>query len=433
MFTTTSRKRLLGFTKILICCFVSEIAFGKVFVKNTQTQMQVTPLEIERESQLSLSEQELLLRISQQFQEAVDLFEDPQTQSRSIDFFSQIIDLVENEWRIRGQVAAEILAVQERALEYRARAYFTAGQTQGAADDFRQLLLDNPRYSMNTETMSPRIVDFFEDQKNQLIGYIAVTTEPAGARVDVNGKFIGITNFFPVEIHTGLVRVSVTLEGHDSYSNEELRIAPGEITTLDLELNRTSARLPIITDPPGVEVLVDGEVFGTTSGALPPDLHSFTPSNMDPNRLSFPLDLNALSLGSHQIELRLDCYRPVRFSFVADSPRDYTAQIIQLEESVGQLVVNSNPTDASVYLDGQFQGMTPLEMRRVCSGSHRLEVKHTAGKYVKDFKIGPEESLKFDGLIRPTLAVLGIAADEGVNVRELEEVRQRWNSELNNG
>ncbi len=433
MFTTTSRKRLFGFTNVLVCCLFSAVVFGQVSEGNQEIQIQEVPSEAEKKSELTLSEQELLLHLSQQFEEASDLFEDPQTQSRSIDFFSQIIDFVNNEWRTKGKVAEEILAVQEHALELRASAYFTAGQTQGAADDFRQLLLDNPRYSMNTETLSPRIVDFFEDQKKQLVGYIAVTTEPAGARVDVNGEFIGITNFFPVEIHTGLARVSVALEGHDSYMNEELRITPGEITTLDLVLNRTSALLPIITAPSGVEVLVDGEVVGVTTGTLPPDLHSFTPANMDPNRLSFPLELNALSLGPHQIELRLDCYRPVRYPFVADFPRDYTAQIIKLEESVGQLVVNSEPNDASVYLDGEFQGMTPLEMKRVCSGTHRLEVRHPAGKYVKDFKIGPDQSLELDGLIRPTLAVLGLSSDEGVTEGQLEEVSQRLTTELHNG
>ncbi|MGH9390455.1 MAG: PEGA domain-containing protein, partial [Vicinamibacteria bacterium] len=219
----------------------------------------------------SAQDDELLLRLSQQLTEAKVLFEDAQRQSQSIDFLGRIIDEIEERRRAGGEVPPEILDLQHQALELRARAFFDAGQLQGAGDDFRHLLLNNPRYTLNAESLSPKLVDFFEDQKKQLIGYIAVTTDPAGARVSVNGNFVGITNFFPVEVHTGLARIEITLEGYQGYVDDGLRIEPGEINTLDLVLTRTSARLPIITDPPGVEVVVDGEVLGVTSGTLPPD------------------------------------------------------------------------------------------------------------------------------------------------------------------
>ncbi len=373
---------------------------------------------------------ELLLRLSQQLNEAKVLFEDPQRQSQSIDFLGRIIDEIEARRRSGSEVPEEIGELQRQALELRARAFFDAGQLQGSADDFRHLLLDNPRYALNAESLSPKIVDFFEDQKKQLIGYIAVTTDPAGARVSVNSNFVGITNFFPVEVHTGLARIEVTLEGYQGYVDENLRIEPGEITTLDLVLTRTSARLPIITDPPGVEVVVDGEVVGVTSGTLPPDLRSFMPPDLDPTRLSSPFELMSLPLGQHDIELRLDCYETVRFPFRADEPRDYTAQIVKLNDSIGRVSVTSNPTDARVFLDGEFKGNTPLELNRVCSGDHRLEVKHPTGKYVEDISVRADESLSFECPIRPTLAVLELVADDGVPARDIEDIRQKLTSEL---
>lgn len=433
MFMTTTPKRLSGFidgTAVVLCGLLTGVAFGQDPAPSRSTR---PPSEQQPESsELTLEEQELLFRLTQQFEEALELFEDPQRQSQSIDFFAEIIETVDDEREIRQDVPEEIIALQQRALEHRARAFFTAGQLQGATDDFRRLLLDNPRYALDAESVSPRLVDFFEDQKKQLIGYLAVTTEPAGARVTVNGNFIGITNFFPIEVHTGIARVEVTLEGHESYVDPEMRIAPGEITTLDLELTRTSARLPIITDPAGVEIVVDGEVVGRTSGTLPPDLRSFMPPNMDPNRLSAPFELAALPLGDHRIELRLDCYQSVSFPFSAEEPRDYTAQIIKLEESVGSLTITSNPSEASVYLDGELRGTTPLDLRRVCSGEHRLEVKHTTGKYVEDIEVGADESLLFECPIRPTLAMLGVVADEDVPEGDVADIRQKLREELPN-
>jgi tetratricopeptide (TPR) repeat protein len=373
---------------------------------------------------------ELLLRLTQQLTEAKVLFEDPQRQSQSIDFLGRIVDEIEERRRSGAEVPPEIRDLQHQALELRARAFFDAGQLQGAGDDFRHLLLDNPRYTLNAEALSPKIVDFFEDQKKQLIGYVAVTTDPAGARVSVNGNFIGITNFFPVEVHTGIARIEITLEGYQGYVDDNLRIEPGEINTIDLVLTRTSARLPIITDPPGVEVVVDGQVVGVTSGTLPPDLRSFMPPDLDSSRLSAPFELMSLPLGQHDIELRLSCYETVRFPFRADEPRDYTAQIVKLNDSVGRVSVESNPSDARVFLDGEFKGNTPLELSRVCSGDHRLEVKHPTGKYVEDITVGADESLSFECPIRPTLAVLDLVADEGVPGRDLEDIRQKLTSEL---
>ncbi|MGH9324791.1 MAG: PEGA domain-containing protein [Vicinamibacteria bacterium] len=378
----------------------------------------------------TLEDEELLLRLAQQFVEAKALFDDPQRQSQSIDFLGRIIEEIEERRREGSEAAPEILELEHQALELRARAFFDAGQLQGAADDFRHLLLDNPRYALDTEFLSPKLVDFYEDQKKQLIGYIAVTTDPAGARVSVNGNFVGITNFFPVEVHTGLARIDITLEGYQSYVDDNLRIEPGEINTLDLVLTRVSARLPVITDPPGVEVVVGGKVVGMTSGTLPPDLRSFMPPNLDPSRLSAPFELMALPLGQHDIELRLDCYETVRFPFRADEPRDYTAQIVKLEESIGRVSVTSNPSDARVYLDGELKGNTPLELDRVCSGGHRLEVKHPTGKYVEDITVGADESLSFECPIRPTLAVLGFIAADGVPSRDLDDIQKKLGSEL---
>jgi hypothetical protein len=179
-----------------------------------------------------------------------------------------------------------------------------------------------------------------------------------------------------------------------------------------------------------VEVVVDGSVVGVTSGTLPPDLRSFMPPDLDPARLSAPFELSSLPLGQHEIELRLECYEAVRFTFKAEEPRDYTAQIVKLNDSVGRVSVVSIPTDARVYLDGELKGNTPLELPRVCSGDHRLEVKHPTGKYVEDITVRADESLSFECPIRPTLAVLDLVADDGVPARDLEDIRQKLASEL---
>ena len=372
-----------------------------------------------------IGQNDLLLQLSQQFSEAVALFEDPQRQSQSIEFFGQIISAIDDARRTHEEIPPELEELLQKTYDYRARANFNSGQLQGAADDFRQLILANPRYTLDEEALSPKIIDFYEDQKKQLIGFIAVNTDPPGARVTVNGEFVGMTNFFPVEVHTGVARVEIILPGYDPVLRDAIDILPGEIRTLEATLVRNSAKLPVITQPPGVEVWVNGEEVGVTSGSLPPDLRSFMPAEFDLDRLSAPLDLAALPLGQHVVELRRECHEPVRFSFNAEEPKDYTVRIVKLEESIGQLRLTSNPAGARVFLDGEYKGNTPLDLSRVCSGTHHVEVKHATGKYVEDLVVGKDEDLSLDCPIRPSLAFLGLVAEDGVSERDLVDMRDR--------
>jgi tetratricopeptide (TPR) repeat protein len=377
-----------------------------------------------RSTQEIVGEHDVFLQLSQQFSEAVAIFEDPQRQSQSIEFFGQIISAIEDERRVNEKIPTELEELQQRAYEYRAQAYFNSGQLQGAADDFRQLILANPRYVLDEDALSPKIIDFYEDQKKQLVGYIAVNSEPPGARVTVNGTFVGITNFFPIEVHTGAARVEVNLEGYDPIVGDAIEILPGEIRTLEFAMIRNSAKLPVITQPSGVEVWVDGRQAGTTAGSLPPDLRSFMPAEFDPDRLSAPLDLAALPLGQHLIELKRDCYETTNFSINVEQPQDYSARIVKLEESIGQLRLTSNPAGARVFIDGEYKGNTPLDLNRVCSGTHHLEVKHTTGRYVADVVVAKNEDLSLDCPIRPTMAFLGLASQEGVSERDLADMRE---------
>ena len=382
------------------------------------------------QEEVSIGDQELLFQLSQQYSEAMDLFQDPQRQSQSIEFLTQIVQAIDDERRMRDQISDELKELQQRSFEHRARAYFNAGQVQGAADDFRQLILANPRYALDQEQLSPKIIDFFEDQKKKLVGFIAVNSEPPGARVTVNGDFVGITNFFPVEVHIGIAAVEIELVGHDPVSRAEVDILPGETRMIDVTLVRNSAKLPIITQPSDVEVWVDGELVGKTAGNLPPDLRSFMPAEYDVEQLSAPFDLAALRVGRHTVEFRRDCYESVQIAFEAEEPKDYTAQIIRLEDSIGQLRMTSTPDGARVFIDGEYKGNTPLDLGRVCSGPHHVEVKHPTGKYVADIELGRDEDLSLECPIRPSLAFFGIAVEPGVSNRDLEDVRTNVTAEL---
>jgi tetratricopeptide (TPR) repeat protein len=60
----------------------------------------------------------------------------------------------------------------------------------------------------------------------------------------------------------------------------------------------------------------------------------------------------------------------------------------------------------------------------VCSGKHRVEVKHPSGKFLQDVVLERNESLTLDCPIRPSLAFLGVVSESAAGERVAAEVQE---------
>jgi hypothetical protein len=257
-----------------------------------------------------------------------------------------------------------------------------------------------------------------------------VQSRPAGAKVSLNGEFLSLTDFFPLEVLAGSYQVEVAREGYRT-ETRSLTIAPKATETLEVELVRTLARFAFVTEPAGVEVWMDGELRGTTAGSLAPDQHEAArAAGVDPARASARLELANVTLGPHQLEFRRKCYETVKRVIEVPEPADYDAPPVKLQDSVGSLQLSSDPPGALIFLDGEAMGQTPRELDRVCSGKHRLEVKHASGKFVQDLTIARNESISIDCPIRPSLAFLGVVAASPAGERLAREAEERLVQDL---
>jgi tetratricopeptide (TPR) repeat protein len=293
------------------------------------------------------------------------------------------------------------------------------------------IVLLKPAHGLSTEEISPKIADLFESVKNALVGYLAVSSQPAGARVtliDSAGKRLelGLTDFFPVEVLAGEHTVEVARDG---YRTEvlPLTVAARETETLDVPLTRVLASIFVITQPTDVEVWVDGEKVVTTSGSLDPDHYTRARTGgLDPSRSSAQVEIPNLSLGSHTIEFRRECFAPIPSTFVTELAQDYHLEPVRLEESLASLQLNSDPPGARIYINGDARGVTPAQIDRICSGTIRLEVKHAAGKYIREnLVLEKDDSVSLDCPIRPTLAFLGVETESAAGERRREDAEKR--------
>ncbi|MGE0456219.1 MAG: PEGA domain-containing protein [Vicinamibacteria bacterium] len=350
-------------------------------------------------------------------------FDGPQ-QSRSIALFDEAIERLETQRRLAllTDAGRELLVT---CYEHRGRAYFGIGLQDKAAESFRALVQVRPQHVISKERVSPKVVALFDSVKQELVGFLAVSSRPAGARVSLNGRFLALTDFFPVEVLAGTYTVEIAREGYAS-DTREVTIVPQATETLQADLVRTTASFFFVTEPAGVEIWIDGQLRGSTSGALAPDLHETArAAGLDPARASGRLEVTGIAVGTRQIELRRRCYEPVRRALDVTEPSDFEVPPFRLEDSVGSLQLTSDPPGGLIYLDGEPMGQTPREIERVCSGKHRLEVKHPSGKFLQDVVIGRNEVVSLDCPIRPSLAFLGTVAEGPGGERVLADADEK--------
>jgi tetratricopeptide (TPR) repeat protein len=399
--------RAEGAKRLLVLAVLTVAVAGTVW-----SQEAAPPEAVQRELQ---AVQELLARANAEF--------DGPQQSRSIVILDEIITRLEN-LRREGTLPPRGREVLAQGYELRARAYYNIGLQEKAGDSFRSLVQLQPQYALSKEKVSPKIVDYFNSVKKALVGYLAVSSKPAGAKVTLNGEFLSLTDFFPLEVLAGDYAVEVSRDGYRT-ETRTVSIAPKATETLDVPLTRTSASAFFVTEPAGVEIWMDGALAVTTAGSLAPDLApNARDKGLDPARASARTEISGLSIGSHVVELRKKCHEIVRKTVDLSEARDFDIEPVKMEESLASLSLRSDPPGAKIYLDNEAMGVTPKELEGVCSGKHRVEVKHASGKFLQDVLLEKNESLTLDCPIRPSLAFLGVVAESAAGERLASEVQE---------
>ncbi|HEY7512933.1 MAG TPA: PEGA domain-containing protein [Vicinamibacteria bacterium] len=355
-------------------------------------------------------------------------------QSRSIVLFDEIITRLDAVNR-QGALTTQGRDLLAQSYELRGRAYYNIGLQEKASENFRLLVQLKPDYAISKEKVSPKIVDLYNSVKKLLVGYVAVSSRPAAARVTLVGpgearQELGLTDFFPLEVLAGDYTVEVAKDGYKT-DTRHLSLAAKATESLEFELVRTLASAFFITEPAGVEVWIDGEHKVTTAGNLAPDLsEGARAKGLDPSRASARVEVSNLSLSTHTIEFRRKCYETVKRTLETSLAQDYEADPVRLEDSLASLRLVSDPPGAKIFLNGEAKGVTPAEIEGLCSGKMRVEVKHAAGKFIKDLVLGKDEAVSLDCPIRPTLAFLGVVADTPAGERNLADAEERLRENL---
>ena len=184
----------------------------------------------------------------------------------------------------------------------------------------------------------------------QALGILKVNANVDQATVHVGSELLGPAPLTR-EIAPGSYMVRVTADGFDPYVRQ-ITVKSGQTATVGAKLSIGGGTADFMADPDGATVEINGKDTG----------------------LRTPTRLSALSDGRYRYRLLKPGYEPVEGDFEI---KNFNNPLIfaTMESSSGRFEVTSDPAGATVYVDGQERGVTPMVLEGVDPGLHQVGVR----------------------------------------------------------
>ncbi len=227
-------------------------------------------------------------------------------------------------------------------------------------------------------------------------GLVAVTTIPDSAAIVIEGQRLGPAPVFQT-LPTGAYRVTARVQGYESRS-DSITVEEKALNQVHFTLSPRSSTLQIATDPEGAEVYVDGQLQG--EGPITADVEP----------------------GRHKVRVVADGYQETTRR-VSIEPDERDRVNITLNRRMGTLVVKTTPESASIQIDGERAGASPVE-KDMPTGEHQIRATAEGYDSVRrtvDLEAGERRDVSLS--MRPTLEV-GLAETQEGPVRDVR-VRRR--------
>ncbi len=180
-------------------------------------------------------------------------------------------------------------------------------------------------------------------------GFLLVDSDPKPTDVFLNEQKVGTTPY-----QGQLLAGSYTLMLRRNLYYDEVRtFEVNEGATLDLQKIALRPRFgyyKVTSTPPGADVYLDNKLIGKT-----------------------PVNRIEISSGQHQLRLQYPLYHSHEETFEIKDGDDRNFNIT-MKQAFGELVIESQPTGAAVYIDGTATGVTPFRNAQMPSGSYNIRL-----------------------------------------------------------
>jgi len=230
---------------------------------------------------------------------------------------------------------------------------------------------------------TPRVIDLI---LQQLPGILLVdAARVVGAEVRIDGELLGTTPLDPVELTPGEHEVSVRAERYAEFRTTVSIEGGGQEQTVTTELAGRWAAVTFRSEPHGAAVLVDGKRIGAA-----------------------PVTVDLLE-GRHRYALVLEPYKRHEGTVSVAAGQDRRLPTVKLQWSDATLRLASRPEGASVTVDDQFRGLTPVRLALAPKRAHRLEVSKSGyDPDAREVTFAPGESVDLSVTLTARLGEVSI-------------------------
>ena len=181
-------------------------------------------------------------------------------------------------------------------------------------------------------------------------GSISIKSEPTNATIYLDGDEIGITPQNITDLKPGKYTVEVGMDRYEVWS-ECVDVVPNKTITLKATLQLRTGSIMIESVPTKARIYLDGKEAGVT----PETLRSIVP-------------------GTHKVEIKMDGLEIWREIVEIEADKESTLKAV-LQLKPGSINIKSEPTNATMYLDGKEIGTTPATITDLMPGEYKLELK----------------------------------------------------------
>lgn len=199
-----------------------------------------------------------------------------------------------------------------------------------------------------------------------------VSNPPVPVRILVDGTEVESEQGLAKDIPAGNKRITILSERYLPYS-ERVEIEGLDNTQqLHAQLRPAWANIHISSNPPGAAVSVEGKILGTT-----------------------PMTAELIQ-GDRVISLALPEHKTAQVPVAVTAGIEQTLATVDLAAADGTLRLVSTPEGASVTVNGEYRGLTPLELHLASGSSHQLRFfkdGYSSAERTIDMSAGDERTI----------------------------------------
>ncbi len=169
---------------------------------------------------------------------------------------------------------------------------------------------------------------------------VVINSQPKGAKVYENENLIGTTPLRKKLYFDKNQTYVFTIKKEGYYpKNIEITYEPKDKTEYSVELEKLSKKVVINSEPEGAEIFLNGNYVGIT-----------------PLEEKLYFDKNQ----KYVFIIKKEGYYPAKVT-VSYKPKNKTEYIVKLKKLKKEVTIKSEPSNAEVYLNGKYIGLTPLK------------------------------------------------------------------------